>query len=348
VRLNVSKNAPPVEVMSDAPLSAAEIEALFAPLSSYSHLLLAVSGGPDSMALMGLVAHWARHHTDAPIISVATVDHGFRAEARDEVQFVARIAASLGLTCHQLRREGPVPETGLQEMAREARYALLDECAQAIGADGIVTAHHADDQAETIVMRLCHGSGPAGLAGMRAKAERKGAILLRPFLSVPHGRLVASLAALDLPSLEDPSNADRRFERVRIRQLATSLEALGLSRTRLLALGRRAARADEALDHAAEAAWQRHVLSSEAGLVFGPALLAEPLELVIRVLGKALARLGSGRAVRYERLEDLAEALSAAGAGQEPLGRTLGGMVIQRDQNGLIRLFTEGPRRNLG
>ena len=345
--LSANKSALPAKMEDGAPLSAAEVDALFASLRPYSHIVLAVSGGPDSMALMGLVAEWARTHS-APTISVATVDHGFRAEARDEALFVAHWAASLGLPCHILTREGPVPQSGLQEAARAARYQLLYDCAQSIGAQALVTAHHADDQAETVLMRLCHASGPAGLAGMRADTPRGAVVLLRPFLTVPHDRLFASLTRMGLPSLNDPSNADPRFERVRIRQLAQSLAALGLTRERLILLGQRAARADAALERAAEAAWQRHKMAFEGVQGFAPGLFGEPREIMIRVLAQAIARLGSGRPVRLERLEGLVEALCEAKSRHERLGRTLGGVVVRLDEAGRISLFTEGPRRVLG
>lgn len=344
VPLSANKSALPAEMEDGAPLSAAEVDALFAPLLPYSHILLAVSGGPDSMALMGLSAEWAKRHA-APHLSVATVDHGFRPEAQAEALFVAEAAAALGLKCHCLKREGPMPQSGLQEVAREARYRLLYDCAQSIGAQALVTAHHADDQAETVLMRLCHASGPAGLAGMRADTPRGAVALRRPFLTVPHNRLVASLTMMGLPSLNDPSNADLRFERVRIRQLAQSLAELGLTRERLILLGQRAARADAALERAAEAARQRHKAVLQGGDGFAPGLFGEPREIIIRVLAQAIARRGSGRSVRLERLEDLVEALCEAKTRQEPLGRTLGGVVIRLDETGRIGLFAEGPRR---
>ena len=325
-----------------SPLDEAEIAALFEPLQSFGHVLAAVSGGPDSMALMGLLARWGALRDVT--ISVATVDHGFRPEARAEAEFVARTADDLGLACTILTREGPVPDSGLQEAAREARYDLLYGCARAIGARALVTAHHADDQAETVLMRLCHASGPGGLAGMRMDTPRGEVTLIRPFLDVPRVRLAASLAELGLESLTDPSNADPRFERVRLRQLANVLSGLGLTRERLVLLGKRAARADAALDRAAEAAFTRHSLPSAAGLDFAATLFGEPQEIIVRVLAKGLARTVPDRQVRLERLEDLVEALGAAQGRQEPLGRTLGGVVVRLSPAGRLNLSPEGPR----
>lgn len=341
-RLSANRNALPANMSAPSPLDEAEIAALFEPLQSFGHVLIAVSGGPDSMALMGLLARWGALRDVT--ISVATVDHGFRPEARAEAEFVARIADDLGLACTILTREGPVPDSGLQEAAREARYDLLYGCARAIGARALVTAHHADDQAETVLMRLCHASGPGGLAGMRVDTPRGEVTLIRPFLDVPRVRLAASLAELGLESLTDPSNADPRFERVRLRQLANVLSGLGLTRERLVLLGKRAARADAALDRAAEAAFTRHSLAGAAGLDFAATLFGEPQEIIVRVLAKGLARTVPDRQVRLERLEDLVEALGAAQGRQEPLGRTLGGVVVRLSPAGRLNLSPEGPR----
>jgi len=346
-RLSANRNALPADMSAPSPLDEAEIAALFEPLQSFGHVLAAVSGGPDSMALMGLLARWGALRDVT--ISVATVDHSFRPEARAEAEFVARIAGDLGLACTILTREGPVPDSGLQEAAREARYDLLYGCARAIGARALVTAHHADDQAETVLMRLCHASGPGGLAGMRMDTPRGEVTLIRPFLDVPRARLAASLAELGLESLTDPSNADPRFERVRLRQLADVLSGLGLTRERLVLLGKRAARADAALDRAAEAAFTRHSLPGAAGLDavgldFAATLFGEPQEIIVRVLAKGLARTVPDRQVRLERLEDLVEALGAAQGRQEPLGRTLGGVVVRLSPAGRLNLSPEGPR----
>lgn len=328
-----------------APLDEVESAALLAPLAAYNHILLAVSGGPDSMALMGLCARWMQACGGSPRVSVASVDHGFRPEARGEAEFVCREASQLGLDATILTRTGAMPESGLQEAAREARYDLLYTHARTIGAQALVTAHHADDQAETVLMRLCRGSGPGGLAGMRIDTPRGEVVLLRPFLTVPRDRIGATLGVLGLDSLADPSNSDPRFERVRLRQLAATLNDLGLSRERLLLLGQRAARADAALDRAAETAWARHRLAADPALAFAPGLFGEPAEIILRVLGKALARTVPDRVIRLERLEDLGDALSAARARNEPLARTLGGVLIRMDAAGRVGFVPEGPRR---
>lgn len=342
-----NRNALTAKMSAAAPLGEAEIAALFEPLNAFGHVLAAVSGGSDSMALMGLLAQWARAQPHLTL-SIATVDHGFRPEARAEAEFVAQTAEALGLSCTILTREGPVPDSGLQEAAREARYDLLYGCARAIDARVLVTAHHADDQAETVLMRLCHASGPSGLAGMRSDMPRGAVTLMRPFLNVPKARLAASLVELGLESLNDPSNADPRFERVRVRHLGDVLAGFGLTRERLGLLAKRAARADAALDRAAETAFVRHRLAGPNGMAFAGTLFGEPREIILRVLAKGLARTVPDRQVRLERLEDLTEALCQAYGRRETLGRTLGGAVVRLSPAGWLSLDAEGPRGGQG
>lgn len=174
--------------------AAPDAGALFAPLADARGLLLAVSGGPDSMALLALADEWRRDH-DAPVF-VATVEHGLRPGSRAEAHAVAAACAARGLPHALLEWQGDKPATGLPAAARAARYDLLARHALEIGADTLVTAHHADDQAETVLMRLTRGSGPAGLAGMAALAplpgfESAGLRLARPLLGAPKADLVA-------------------------------------------------------------------------------------------------------------------------------------------------------------
>ena len=146
---------------------------LFAPLGGAKSLGLAVSGGADSLALMLLAARWRDADPDAPTLYVYSVDHGLRPEAAAEVAFVLAEAARLGLPARALRWDGPKPATGLSEAARSARYRLIGEAMQRDGASILVTAHHLDDQAETVLMRLAHGSGLAGLRGMAPLARSR-------------------------------------------------------------------------------------------------------------------------------------------------------------------------------
>ncbi|MCB1476013.1 MAG: tRNA lysidine(34) synthetase TilS [Rhodobiaceae bacterium] len=195
-------------------------------------LLLAVSGGPDSMGMLFSLARAGASSKNDRRIEVATVDHGLRPESSSEASMVAAACAGLGLVHHTLHIETP-PKRGVQANARHMRYRLLAACARERGLKTIVTAHHAGDQAETVAMRLAHRSGLEGLAGIRRHSNFDGIGILRPFLDLAPEQLRAFAA--DGPSVDDPSNRDRRFERVRVRQALDDR-----SRTRLLRLGARA------------------------------------------------------------------------------------------------------------
>ncbi len=305
-----------------------ELEDLFQLFAVRRGVLLAVSGGADSVALMTLAARWRRAGGGTPL-SVATVDHGLRPEAASECDRVRAWADELSLDCRILRVPPGVLARNIQVSARNARYALLEACAADHGADAIATAHTIDDQAETVLMRLVHGSSVDGLAAMRAVSRRGALLHLRPLLGTPRRRLLSTLRTAGIGWIEDPSNEDARFERVRLRRLMPALGAAGLTAERLALLATRAARAADALDDAAARLLQE-VASEDAGAVHleGAALFGAAREVRIRVIARAIQAIPPGPDIRLERLERLEEALSAAAAAGAPLRRTLAGAVV--------------------
>lgn len=202
--------------------------------------IIAVSGGRDSIALTHLCAEISVQ-IKTRFIAV-TVDHGLRLEARAEASTVAQWCAALGLDHKTLKWEGEKPTTGLQAAARDARYRLLCHYANAVGAGAILTAHTQDDGAETMLMRLARGGGVSALAGIAP--ERKIAVdagapvrLIRPMLGYGRDQITDYLAEQAHPYIDDPSNEDHVFERVRMRTLLCALSeqnilsAPALSRT---------------------------------------------------------------------------------------------------------------------
>ncbi len=323
---------------------------LFAGLERASAILIAVSGGPDSMALMTLAAEWrGRSGNGAPSLHVATVDHGLRPEARGEAAAVALAAAALGLPHATLTWAGPKPTTGVQERARDMRYGLLAAHARHLGASHILTAHHADDQAETIMLRLGRGSGISGLAGMRRDSSlAPGITLTRPLLAVPKNELIAFCHARALVFVEDPSNRDPAFARARLRGQTRTLDALGLDRAALLRLARRMARADEALE--AETDRLEVLVSTQRDHAFYKADLScaieMPAEILVRLIGRAVAHVVPNRIhFRLDRLEALAKAIRSALRSGEAHRATQGGarLVLGRDR--LIVVRPEPMRR---
>lgn len=333
-----------------APVSPVEAGAAFEGLSGEAALLVAVSGGPDSVALLALLAAWAQM-PGRPPLHAATVDHGLRPESAGEAAAVAALCAKLGIGHATLRWEGVKPASAVQAEARRARYALLAGEAKRLGGAALVTAHTLDDQAETMLMRLAHGSGPAGLAGMRERSEVNGVALVRPLLGFPKARLVATAEARGLPFVRDPSNSNQRFERVRWRETMPALAEQGLTAERLGRLAERMARLDEAVAHRASKVLAEIMLPNEraeTGLRLGfSRFLAEPEEIVLRVLSLALDMVvpGSEGYGRLERLEACGAALVAAARAGSTLRRTLSGCVLSLGRDGVLALQVEPPRR---
>src|SRR6202022_1937497 len=235
--------------MSDddnSPISAQNARRLFADWKAVPAIVLAVSGGPDSIALMWLAARWRRALARGPRLIAVTVDHGLRAEAAREARDVKRLARALDVPHRTLRWTGTKPNTGLPAAARSARYRLLAQAARQNRATHILTAHTRDDQAETLLMRLLRGSGIAGLAAMGRESERDGLLLARPFLHVSKSQLIATLKRAKLGFADDPTNRDPSFTRPRLRTLMPVLAAEGGDTRNLARLASRLARANQA------------------------------------------------------------------------------------------------------
>ena len=317
---------------------------IFAGLERSSGLLLAVSGGPDSTALLALVDRW-RRATAVPV-SVATVDHCLRPQSRAEAEAVATLCAARGLAHTILTWAGEKPATGLPAAARAARYRLLEAHAREIGADTIVTAHHADDQAETVLMRLLRGSGPTGLAGMARVSpapwpEGQGLTLARPLLGVAKVDLVGFCRAEGLGYFEDPTNADAAYRRPQLRRLADVLAQEGLGRAELNRLAARAARAEQALAPAIAAMIAALPARRTEAVFEAPSegVRVLPDEALVRLLSAEVARIG-GAAPRLEQVENLVERLRRNGA----LAATLAGVSLKFDAKRLI-LQPQNPRK---
>lgn len=394
-------------------ITAEERDRLLAPVTQRT-LALCVSGGADSMALMHLVAEWAKdgRHAfrsdisssyDLPVrrdrrpeqlprpvwlegvstredlearggpapIVVLTVNHGLRAQADQEAQLVARCAAKLGLPHQTLVADTPPPESGIQEWARDLRRGLILELLDAelwrlrsLGLEEtgltrrkVVMAHHLDDQAETVLMRLARGSGLGGLGGMAqwdamdAKATpvrsyRIEADVFRPFLCVPKSRLVATLKERGASFVEDASNADDRFERVRIRKALGVLGQLGITHGAIARSAGRLREANVSL-HAFERRWHKEIIDRHGGLlasVPSPRFALRGAFAEVRLLAQLLDDFGgSSRPAELSQVERLREQLMGADGGFK--GATLGGCRIQLDggyEGGRLLIYREG------
>ena len=351
--------------MSDgdnSPISAREAKQLFAELKGAPALVLAVSGGPDSVALMWLAARWRRSLARGPRLTVVTIDHGLRREAAREAREVKRLAAGLGLTHRTLRWRGAKPKTGLPAAAREARYRLLAQAARVSGASHVLTAHTRDDQAETLLMRLLRGSGLAGLSAMAQVSERDGIILARPLLDVPKSQLIATLKRAKVGFADDPTNRDTAFTRPRLRALLRVLAAEGGDVRTLARLATRLARANTAVEVLADGA-ERFLRLRDRGdapqagarSFEASAFAVLPEEVRLRLLLRAINALGHEGPAELGKVEGLLAVLDQANAahpraaanGRPVLRQTLAGALISL-AGGRIHIAPAPVRRRKG
>lgn len=282
----------------------ADLDALSSPAEPIG---IAVSGGADSLGLLLLAAAARPGQVEA-----ATVDHAIRPEARGEAVAVARTCERLGIRHSILTASwSATPANAIQERARRQRYRLLSYWVEERGLLALATAHHADDQAETLLMRLARGSGVRGLAAMRPRSVATGSLvkLIRPLLSWRHAELERVCADAGVTPAADPSNEDERFERVRFRRALTENDWLDP-----LAVARSAAHladADVALDWAARMEWKSAVREKHGMITYLPN--STPAELVRRVIGKAVRRLATEGEpdLRGRELDQLLQALRA-------------------------------------
>ena len=296
------------------------------PFEGRPRLAVAVSGGADSLALALLADRWARLRSGR--IVALTVDHGLRKDSAAEARQVGRWLAKRGIDHSVLRWTGAKPTTGIQAAARQARYRLLtDWCAQE-GVLHLLLAHHAGDQMETFLLRVAGRSGVDGLAGMAAVVEDSSCRLVRPLLAVPRPRLEATLRAADQEWIEDPSNQNSDFARVRVRTLLSKLEGVGKGLTSLSGTVRAAGRVRAAFEAPTWALLARAAELSPDGYA---RLRLAPLRVAPRPIAeRAVQRLllcvgGNDYPPRRERLGRLLDELLAKRAAK---ARTLAGCRI--------------------
>jgi tRNA(Ile)-lysidine synthase len=330
------------------PITAAELKSLFSGLEQFPALVLAVSGGPDSTALMVLAVRWRKSLKKKPALIAVTIDHGLRAESKREAAAVGRLARKLGIAHHTLRWSGAKPKTGMQQTARNARYRLLGDAARKIKAAHILTAHTIDDQAETVLIRMSRGSGVTGLGAMARVSQLPGDMegqigLVRPLLDIPKARLIATLRAAKIEYAVDPSNRDPRFTRARLRGLMPELAREGLDADRLALLARRLKRADVAIEAVVDVVEVELTLA--AGVLDAAGYAKLPAEIALRLLGRAVTRIGDEGPVELAKLEALKVALDAAQkSGKTGFRRSLAGALVTL-KGRQITLERAPPRR---
>ena len=311
------------------PLTLGEFTAILAALGRFESapfLAVAVSGGPDSMALAILADRWARER--AGEICALSVDHRLRPESGEEIRRLGAWLSARSIRHEILVWAGEKPRSGIQDAARLARYRLLGGWCREHGCLHLLTAHHRDDQIETYLIRRRAHSGPDGLAGMSAIRELADCRLLRPLLGVARDRLFALLKREGQPFIIDPSNFDPGFERARLRQDGGAPRK-GADASRLLAEIRGFGEMRAAREREQNALLARYVSMHPAGFaLLDPAVLPETSpEVAERLLSRITAAVGGAAyPPRRERIARLREVLAAA----THRGHTLGGCRFRR------------------
>ncbi len=271
---------------------------------------VAVSGGGDSLALLLLADDWRRD--TGTVLEVATVDHGLRPEAAAEAETVAAAAARMGLSHETLLWERRDTSGNLPDQARRARRALLRAWAERRDLDAVLLGHTIDDQAETLLMRLARGSGVDGLAAMSAGRPGQD-LFLRPLLGVSRADLRSYLVARGTDWVEDPTNDDPRYDRVKARRALAELADLGIYADGLARTAAHMTRAREALERRADEA-AGNILQEHLGevRVDPEGLAALDLETRLRLLARVLVWVGNTRyRPRLSALEDLCDKILA-------------------------------------
>jgi tRNA(Ile)-lysidine synthase len=302
-------------------------------------IAVGVSGGADSMALVLLAEAWARQHN--VVITALTVDHGLRVEASDEARLVGQWLGARGISHQTLTVKAPRPSAGLQNAARNWRFAAFDSWCRDNCAGPILLAHTLEDQAETLWLRIMADSGPDGLGGIRAENRVAGLSIARPLLSVSKKRLIATCKAQGQAWVEDPSNRNPNFTRVRLRALAPIIAAQGLGSDTARRITSSMGKVRGAVDLHCAAFMREYGEIMPAGIAwfdgeFFAGLFPTFGDLLLSRLCSVLG--GGAFPPRRRRVTGLADALRSS---LQPMTRTLGGCVISRRRDGRVHVFRE-------
>jgi tRNA(Ile)-lysidine synthase len=298
-----------------------------------------VSGGGDSLALVLLADAWGRRNKIE--ITALTVDHGLRANSIVEARQVAGWMKTRGIAHKILSVTAKAPASGVQRTARDWRLTGFDRWRRDHGAGAVLLAHTAEDQAETLWLRISADSGPDGLGAMQQQTRVAGLPIARPLLAISKQRLIATCRAHGQPWIEDPSNSNPAFERVRLRRLAPALGLAGLGAETAQRITASMATARRAMDRLCATFILDHGGLSPAGVAWfdGVAFAALPVAFTDLLLSRLLWAIGGGALpARRKRVARLGTVLR--GASTVP-ARTLGGCVISRLDDGRVVLFRE-------
>jgi len=311
------------------PLSDHQIDDLFSPLVDIRRIALAVSGGRDSLALMFLIKKWLGNNNFDKDVVVLTVNHQLREESNAECAEVALIAQGYGFHHKILIWHHENIKTSIQEKARNARYDLMINYLKENGIDTLITGHTLDDKIETFLMRLSKGSGLEGLKSIQTSRNLDGINLFRPLLNLTRDQTTKTLVSQNIGWIDDPTNADEKYERIKIRNNISTLEKLNISKDMLQLTLNRLGRAHEVISNITEKALLEVLHFDSLGYVSldYDILKAYPYEIIIKVFEKALIYV-NGKRVSLQSLERVCSEVI-----QTRKPKTINGCVIYTKKN---------------
>ena len=311
------------------PLSDHQIDDLFSPLVDIRRIALAVSGGRDSLALMFLIKKWIENNNFDKDVVVLTVNHQLRKESNAECAEVALIAQGYGFHHKILIWHHENIKTSIQEKARNARYDLMINYLKENGIDTLITGHTLDDKIETCLMRLSKGSGLEGLKSIQTSRNLDGINLFRPLLKITRDQTTKTLVSQNIGWIDDPTNTDEKYERIKIRNNISTLEKLNISKEMLQLTLNRLGRADEVISNITEKALLEALHFDSLGYVSLDynILKAYPYEIIIKVFEKALIYV-NGKRVSLQSLERVCSEVI-----QTRKPKTINGCVIYTKKN---------------
>ncbi|MFI4983801.1 MAG: tRNA lysidine(34) synthetase TilS [Rickettsiales bacterium] len=303
--------------------------------SNCKKIAVALSGGADSTYLALAAQAWAKPHKAA--LTGLIVDHGLRKESGAEAEYVAAKFNEIGIPCAILKWEGKKPKSNIQEMARIERYRLLVEYCLKNKIKHLLVAHNKNDQAETVLLRILRGTGVDGLAAMRKLDIRSGVHIVRPLLNVDRKQIESELKAKKITWVDDPSNLNEKFDRIKLRNLINKQDDPDQWISRLSLLAKNAARTRDFIEQEVKKAEKKVCKYFDLNYLTMDFDKFNKLhmELQLRVLRNALVKISSvGNSIRLDSLEELLSSLPVL------KGKTLHGCVVIKKGNRII-IFRE-------
>ena len=298
-------------------------------------IALAVSGGPDSTAMMQIAAFSKKINNSN--ITVIVVDHGLRKESKNEAKIVSQNAKLLGFKFKILKWDGVKPKTRIQEIARKKRYKLITSWCKKKGIEKLFLAHHLDDQVETFIMRLGKGSGVDGLAVMNFVTETYSLKLVRPFLEITKNRLIKILDISNLKWISDPTNFNTNYKRSRIRKILPILSEEGINSKQIGLVIKRMRAAKDALNNQTGILLEKYLSNVDNVAYFLDKNLLEEAtekEILLRILEKIFMNIsGSIYPPRRNKLENI---LSWIIDDNNVTAKTLAGVVVRKRKSEFI------------